>query len=281
MEKVKNISLIIAIVVVLVLISTVCFGIYKNVTMEVKNPIATMEVEGYGTVKIELYPDQAPETVANFIKLANNGFYNGLTFHRTIPDFMIQGGDKNGDGTGSPTLKNLLGDSAEDKEYAIKGEFLANQVKNTIKHKKGTISMARSDYSSLGLNEQGYNSAGSQFFIVTTDMTSSLDGSYAAFGQVTEGYDIVEKIANVDVVTRDENAEEGLNKPVNPPVIKSLSVETFGVDYGTPETLDVFDYQSYLQQLYGINNGNATINTENTDNTDSTEIDAENTNVQE
>ncbi len=278
MEKVKNISLIIAIVVVLVLISTVCFGIYKNVTMEVKNPIATMEVEGYGTVKIELYPDQAPETVANFIKLANNGFYNGLTFHRTIPDFMIQGGDKNGDGTGSPTLKNLLGDSAEDKEYAIKGEFLANQVKNTIKHKKGTISMARSDYSSLGLNEQGYNSAGSQFFIVTTDMTSSLDGSYAAFGQVTEGYDIVEKIANVDVVTRDENAEEGLNKPVNPPVIKSLSVETFGVDYGTPETLDVFDYQSYLQQLYGINNGNATINTENTDNT---ETDAENTNVQE
>ena len=278
MEKVKNISLIIAIVVVLVLISTVCFEIYKNVTMEVKNPIATMEVEGYGTVKIELYPDQAPETVANFIKLANNGFYNGLTFHRTIPDFMIQGGDKNGDGTGSPTLKNLLGESAEDKEYAIKGEFLANQVKNTIKHKKGTISMARSDYSSLGLNEQGYNSAGSQFFIVTTDMTSSLDGSYAAFGQVTEGYDIVEKIANVDVVTRDENAEEGLNKPVNPPVIKSLSVETFGVDYGTPETLDVFDYQSYLQQLYGINNGNATINTENTDNT---ETNAENTNVQE
>lgn len=278
MEKVKNISLIIAIVAVLVLISTVCFGIYKNVTMEVKNPIATMEVEGYGTVKIELYPDQAPETVANFIKLANNGFYNGLTFHRTIPDFMIQGGDKNGDGTGSPTLKNLLGDSAEDKEYAIKGEFLANQVKNTIKHKKGTISMARSDYSSLGLNEQGYNSAGSQFFIVTTDMTSSLDGSYAAFGQVTEGYDIVEKIANVDVVTRDENAEEGLNKPVNPPVIKSLSVETFGVDYGTPETLDVFDYQSYLQQMYGINNENATINTENTDNT---ETDAENANVQE
>lgn len=278
MEKVKNISLIIAIVVVLALISTVCFEIYKNVTMEVKNPIATMEVEGYGTVKIELYPDQAPETVANFIKLANNGFYNGLTFHRTIPDFMIQGGDKNGDGTGSPTLKNLLGDSAEDKEYAIKGEFLANQVKNTIKHKKGTISMARSDYSSLGLNEQGYNSAGSQFFIVTTDMTSSLDGSYAAFGQVTEGYDIVEKIANVDVVTRDENAKEGLNKPVNPPVIKSLSVETFGVDYGTPETLDVFDYQSYLQQMYGINNENATINTENTDNT---ETDAENANVQE
>lgn len=278
MKKFKIVLLIIAIILVVAGIGFVSYGFYKKLTTNIPNPVATIEVENYGTIKVELYPDQAPNTVANFIRLANRGFYNGLTFHRTIPDFMIQGGDKNGDGTGSPTLKNLLGDSAEDKEYAIKGEFLANQVKNTIKHKKGTISMARSDYSSLGLNEQGYNSAGSQFFIVTTDMTSSLDGSYAAFGQVTEGYDIVEKIANVDVVTRDENAEEGLNKPVNPPVIKSLSVETFGVDYGTPETLDVFDYQSYLQQMYGINNENATINTENTDNT---ETDAENANVQE
>ena len=116
MEKRKNISLIIAIIVVLILIATVAFGILKNATMEVKNPIATMEVEGYGTVKIELYPDQAPEAVANFIKLANNGFYDGLTFHRTIPDFMIQGGDKNGDGTGTPSLKDLLGEDAEDKE---------------------------------------------------------------------------------------------------------------------------------------------------------------------
>ena len=252
MEKGKNIILIIAIVVVLVLIATVGVGIYKNATMEVKNPIATMEVEGYGTVKIELYPDQAPEAVSNFIKLANNGFYDGLTFHRTIPDFMIQGGDKNGDGKGSPTLKDLLGEEAEDKEYAIKGEFLANKVNNTLKHKKGTISMARSDYSSLGLTEQGYNSAGSQFFIVTSDTTTSLDGLYAAFGQVTEGYDIVENISNVEVVTRDSDAEEGLDKQVNPPVIKSIRVETFGVDYGTPETLDTFDHQQYLQQMYGI-----------------------------
>lgn len=263
MKKGKSIILIIAIIIVLVLIATVSYGIIKNFTMEVKNPIATMEIEGYGTVKIELYPDQAPETVANFIKLANNGFYNGLTFHRTIPDFMIQGGDKNGDGTGTPTLKDLIGDSQEDKEYAIKGEFLANNVKNTIKHKKGTISMARADYSSLGLTEDGYNSAGSQFFIVTSDTTSSLDGLYAAFGQVIEGYDeVIEKIANVEVVTRDENAEEGLNKPVNPPVIKSLSVETFGVDYGTPKTLDTFDYQNYLQQMYGISgDGSTTIDT--------------------
>lgn len=266
MKKEKNIILIIAIVVVLVLIATVSYGVIRNFTMEVKNPIATMEIEGYGTVKIELYPDQAPETVANFIKLANNGFYNGLTFHRTIPDFMIQGGDKNGDGTGTPTLKDLLGDSQEDKEYGIKGEFLANNVNNTLKHKKGTISMARADYSSLGLTEEGYNSAGSQFFIVTSDTTSSLDGLYAAFGQVIEGYDIVENVSNVEVVTRDETAEEGLNKPVDPPVIKSLSVETFGVDYGTPNTLDAFDYQTYLQQLYGIStDGSTTIDTTDSD----------------
>ena len=262
MEKVKGIFLIIAILLVGAATAKVGTGIAQNLTMDVKNPIAEMEVEGYGTVKIELYPDMAPEAVSNFIKLANNGFYNGLTFHRTIPDFMIQGGDKKGDGTGSPTLKDLLGDGAEDKEYSIKGEFLANNVKNTIKHKKGTISMARADYSSMGLAEQGYNSAGSQFFIVTSDTTNSLDGLYAAFGQVIEGYDVVEKISNVEVVTRDSNAEEGLDKPVNPPVIKSLHVETFGIDYGTPETHDKFDYNSYINQLYGISgNGQTTINT--------------------
>ena len=252
MEKGRNVMIGIAIIVVIVLIGIVGVGVYKNATMEVKNPIATMEVEGYGTVKIELYPDQAPNTVANFIKLANNGFYNNLTFHRTIPNFMIQGGDKNGDGTGAPSLKDLIGDSAEDKSYAIKGEFLANNYENTLKHTKGVISMARSDYSSMGLTEQGYNSAGSQFFIMTSDNTS-LDGSYAAFGKVIEGYDIIEKISNVEVTYRSselgENEEAPKDEqgntlssdmPKEKPVIKSLSVETYGVDYGTPETVEPF-----------------------------------------
>ena len=275
MEKRNNIGLIMAIIVVILLIVTVTLGIFKNLTTETKNPIATMEVEGFGTVKIELYPDQAPEAVSNFIKLANNGFYDGLTFHRTIPDFMIQGGDKKGDGTGTPSLKDLLGEGAEDKEYAIKGEFVANKVNNTIKHKKGTISMARSDYSSLGLTEQGYNSAGSQFFIVTNDKTTSLDGLYAAFGQVIEGYDeVVDKIANVEVVTRDTNAEEGLDKPVNPPVIKSIRVETFGIDYGTPKTLDTFNYQEYLQKMYGISNNGSVTGTTDEDTTDEEKEDA-------
>ncbi len=275
MGKEKNIIMGIAILIVIVLIGVVGVGIFKNATMEVKNPIAIMEIEGYGTVKIELYPDQAPNTVANFIKLAERGFYKDLTFHRTIPDFMIQGGDKNGDGTGTPTLKDLKGEGAEEKEYGIKGEFLANNYENTLKHTKGVISMARSDYSSMGLTEQGYNSAGSQFFIMTSD-NSSLDGLYAAFGKVIEGYDIIEKISNVEVTYRSSELGEGeeapkdeqgnqlsSDMPKNKPVIKSLTVDTFGVDYGEPETVEAFDYQSYLSQMYGLgDNASSTITPE-------------------
>ena len=122
-------------------------GYYKNATMEVKRPIATMEVENFGTVKMELYPEYAPQTVANFITLANRGFYNGLTFHRIVKDFMIQGGDKNGDGTGSATIKDLK-DDGEDTNYSIKGEFIANGVENKLQFEEGTLAMARSDYTS-------------------------------------------------------------------------------------------------------------------------------------
>ena len=210
-----------------------------------------MEVEGYGTIKIELYPNMAPNTVTNFIRLANRGFYNGLTFHRTIPNFMIQGGDKAGTGNGAPVLSDIMDEVKEDKEYSIKGEFLANGYKqNTLRHEEGVISMARADYSNYGLAEAGYNSAGSQFFITTTNYPS-LNGLYAPFGKVVEGMDVVHNIENVEVVTRDsssEKASDGLDKPVNPPVIKSISVETFGVDYGIPETVDVFDVQKYFNQ---------------------------------
>ena len=249
----KKVIIIIAIILVVALIGYLCFGYYEKFFVKTQNPIATMEVEGYGTVKIELYPDMAPNTVTNFIRLANRGFYNGLTFHRTIPDFMIQGGDKNGDGTGVPNLSDILDDVSEDKSYAIKGEFVANGYKqNTLRHEEGVISMARSDYSSLGssLIEYGYNSGGSQFFITTAN-NPSLNGLYTAFGKVIEGLDVVHAIENVEVVTRDSSAEEGVDKPVNPPVITSLSVETFGVDYGVPETTDVFDVQEWFNQYYG------------------------------
>lgn len=252
----KKIVTIIAIILVIALIAYLGYGYYEKFFKEVKNPIVTMEIEGYGTIKLELYPDLAPNTVANFIRLANRGFYNGLTFHRTIPDFMIQGGDANGDGSGSPKLSNII-DNGEDKTYNINGEFSANGYKkNTLKHEEGVISMARSDYASYAsafgateLTQEGYNSAGSQFFIMTKASTS-LNGLYTAFGKVIEGLDVVHAIENVEVVTRDSNAD-GTDKPVTPPVIKTVSVETFGVDYGIPETHDVFSIQNWYTQNFG------------------------------
>lgn len=266
MKTFQRIVLILGIILLILGIAFVSYGFYKKLTTNIPNPVVTMDVEDYGMVKIELYPDKAPNTVANFICLANRGFYNGLTFHRTIPDFMIQGGDSNGNGTGAPKLSNIKDNVSEDKEYSIEGEFIANGYnKNNLKHKKGVISMARSDYSaySSALTTKGYNSAGSQFFIMTEDNTS-LDGAYAAFGEVIEGMDVVEKIANTEVYYRTSELKEGetapkddagneiaSDKPKKAPVIKSMSVETYGANYGEPKTLDVFDYYSWLMQQYG------------------------------
>ena len=262
-NKILTIIMIIAIIVVIVAIAFLGYGIYAKQTYKAQNPIATIEIENYGTIKVELYPDQAPNTVTNFIKLANNGFYDGLTFHRTIPDFMIQGGDKNGDGTGTPSLKDL-DENLADEDYAIKGEFIANRYKNTVKLERGVIAMARGDYSSISsaLAEKGYNSAGSQFFIVQKTQ-NSLNGMYAGFGKVIEGLDIVDKIANVEVYYRSEDLKENeeapkdesgntisSDTPKEKPVITSVRVETYGVDYGMPETLEPFNYYNWLMQNY-------------------------------
>ena len=191
-----------------------------------KNPVVTLEIKDLGIIKMELYPQIAPETVENFISLVNSGFYDGLIFHRVIPNFMIQGGDPDGNGTGGA-------------DYNIVGEFAANGVKNNLSHTRGIVSMARS---------QDPDSASSQFFIVTTDSTY-LDGNYAAFGKVLEGMDVADKIVNVDVIRRAvevdyyENPEEYIkqslecDRPVNPPVIEKATVDTFGVEYSEPTKL--------------------------------------------
>lgn len=181
--------------------------------MENKNPIVTIQMEDGGIIKIELYPEKAPETVNNFISLINKKFYDGLFFHRTIPGFMAQGGDPEGTGMGGPG-------------YGIKGEFSENGVENDISHKRGVISMARSNMP---------NSAGSQFFIVTDD-SEFLDGKYAAFGCVTEGMEVVDKIVKTRVITRSQFGG-GKDRPVEPPVMKSVTVETFGVVYDEPNKL--------------------------------------------
>lgn len=249
MKKGKIIIELIAILVVIVLIGVVGFGYYKKATKNNQNPIVTMEVKNLGTIKLELYPDKAPNTVANFIKLANNGFYDGLTYHRIVKDFMVQGGDKEGTGSGSPTLGDLKGEE-NDEKYSIKGEFVQNGFnKNNIRFEKGVIAMARSDYSSMGMTEEGYNSAGSQFFIMTKD-NANLNGQYAAFGKVIEGWDVLDKLNETEVQPAESEDSEA-STPVNAPVITSIKVETNGVDYGEPETLKPFDYNSYINQLYG------------------------------
>lgn len=247
---------IIAIIVLIALIGTICFGYYKKVTNKVQNPIVTMEIKDLGTITLELYPDKAPNTVANFIKLANNGFYDELTFHRIVKDFMVQGGDPEGTGSGGAMLSDLKeGDAEED--YSIKGEFSNNgYYDNNIRFEKGVIAMARSDYSSLGMVEEGYNSASSQFFIMTGD-NADLNGNYTAFGKVIDGWDVLDKLNETEVETEEES-EDGTTSssseestPVDPPVITKITVETNGIDYGYPETLEPFDYMTYFNNLYG------------------------------
>lgn len=168
-----------------------------------QNPLVTMTINGEDTIKIELYPEVAPNTVNNFISLINKGFYNGVGFHRIIKGFMIQGGDPEGTGMGGPG-------------YCIKGEFNQNGFKNDLKHTAGVISMARTMMP---------NTAGSQFFIMHKD-APHLDGAYAAFGKVIEGMDIVEKLACVKT--------DRMDMPDEPQIMTEVTVETFGQEYPEP-----------------------------------------------
>lgn len=171
-----------------------------------ENPVVTITMENDEKIKIALYPEIAPNTVNNFISLVKKGFYDGLIFHRVIPDFMIQGGDPKGNGTGGPG-------------YSIKGEFSSNGFENDLKHERGVISMARSS---------APDSAGSQFFIMVNESTS-LDGDYAAFGKVVEGMEVVDAIVSVE---RDD-----VDKPLEEQKMKTVKVDTNGHDYSKPDII--------------------------------------------
>lgn len=164
------------------------------------HPIFTITLENGAIITGELYPETAPESVGNFIALANSSFYDGLIFHRVIPGFMVQGGCPNGTGMGGPG-------------YSIKGEFTSNGVANPIKHLRGVLSMARSNMK---------DSAGSQFFIMVAD-APHLDGAYAAFGQVTSGMEAMDQVVG--------SKRNAMDKPLSDQVIQSIRVETFGVEY--------------------------------------------------
>ena len=255
MKKTEIVFTIIVLILVIALTGGIIYGYYKKVTQKIENPIATMEVEGYGTIKIELYPEMAPNTIANFVTLANTGFYNGTTFHRVVKDFMIQGGgeileektdEKTGEVKKELTEKTLtlahIGYEGSDKNepYTIKGEMLANGHKNTLRHEEGAVAMARADYTSYSstLAEESYNSATSQFFIMTKK-NYALDGYYAIFGKVIEGLDIVHKIENAETEKTEAEGDEE-STPVNPIIITSVTVDTKGIDYGKPETQEQF-----------------------------------------
>ena len=168
------------------------------------NPIVTIEMEDGGEIQIELYAETAPNTVRNFVSLVSKGFYNGTTFHRVIPGFMIQGGDPEGNGMGGPG-------------YTIAGEFAMNGFHNDLKHTRGVLSMARA---------MDPNSAGSQFFIMVED-APHLDNQYAAFGRVSTGMDVCGRIVATRTNFRD--------MPLKPQVMKSVTVETFGESFDEPE----------------------------------------------
>lgn len=174
--------------------------------MENKNPLVTITMQSGAKMQAELYPEIAPISVNNFISLINKGFYNGLIFHRVIAGFMIQGGCPNGNGMGGPG-------------YSIKGEFAMNGVKNNLKHQRGVLSMARA---------MDPNSAGSQFFIMHED-ANYLDGQYAAFGKLLDGYDTLDEIANCQTDYSD--------RPLKEQKISTITVETFGVSYDEPQKI--------------------------------------------
>ena len=252
MKKYQQIILVILIIAMIIGIGVLSYGYVKALTYKAQNPVATIEIEDFGTIKLELYPDVAPNTVTNFIALANNGFYDGVTFYETNPEYRVLAGKSSENATLSNIDSSIEKGSSEDKEYAIEGEFSINGYdNNTLKFEKGVIAMERYDYSRIdsSLVTKSYNSANSQFFIMNVD-NYSLNRVFAGFGKVIEGLDVVDKIANVEVVTRDQTAEEGVDEPINPPVIKSIRVETYGVDYGKPKTIEAFDYYNWLINNY-------------------------------
>lgn len=175
------------------------------------NPVVAMYIEKYGSVVIELYPDIAPNTVNNFISLIRNGFYDGNTFHRLVPGFVLQGGDPTGTGTGDPG-------------YSIKGEFASNDFTNDLAHEKWVVSMARSS--------SGYDTAGSQFFICLDDARASLDGNYAAFGKVIDGFNNIENIVKNEEIANTQTGKLKTNL-----TLKKAIVDLNEKEYPEPEII--------------------------------------------
>lgn len=292
----KNFKKIIAVVLVLALIAATVATVINIVLAKndkKHNPVVTMEIEGYGNVKLELDPEAAPNTVKNFIRLAQRGYYNGKTFS-DVQEGLVVGGldDVSGEEKKemvAPKLSDIKDGVAEneDKEYSIPGEFIEKGHKNMLSHQRGVISMTRTTYNDFqqeiamiqmigygdyinGVVDKMYDSQAAGFFILTEDEIG-YDGTYSAFGRVVDGMDIIDTISKLELEknTDSDGKETTGTGIVNAPVIKNVTVDTYGVDYGIPETESAYDFEAifnFLIQNYMQSQNSTTDQTGNTTN---------------
>lgn len=262
-DKIKLVVSIIVLIAVVVLLGLVAYGMYWRLTDTTTHPEVTFEIENYGTVKMELYPEYAPNTVANVIKLIEKGYYNGKTIYGKDDICMYLG--RNSEGQIDAPKTSLIFDDIEegsekDFKYSIAGEFVANGFnQNTLRQDKGVVTLLRDDYTQYvnTLYHESYDSGNSQIAVMMTDEANDLNGSYAAFGRITEGFDVVEKIYNEAAVKPDEVDEEtgevvpneGIKVFETYPVIKSATVDTHGENFGLPVVSEAFDYNAYMSEL--------------------------------
>lgn len=275
MKKFGRILLILIVIALILAIAFITVNFAMSKVNKKANPLVKIEFEGYGTVEIELYPDMAPNTVKNFIRLAQRGYYDGKTI-TDIEDGLIRGGlvtttNEAGESvTEGAKISNIkdLAEGEEDKAYSIEGEFIQNGFnENTLSHSRGVISMYRSSYGQyqqefamvqmMGYGEYAdtlynelYNSQSSGFFILTEDNTG-FDGTFTAFGKVKKGMEVVDAISKIELqkTTNENGVEETSTKPVTAPIINKVTVDPKGVDYGMPEYSEAFDFDAVFNMF--------------------------------
>lgn len=261
-NKIKLVISIIVLIAIILVLGLIGYGTYWRLTDTTVHPEVTIEIENYGTVKMELYPEYAPNTVANFIKLIEAGYYDGKVIYGKDDICMYLGRNTEGEIDAPKTsliFDDIEEDSEDDFEYTIPGEFVENGFEqNTLRQDKGIVTLLRNDYTQYisTLYQESYDSGNSQIAVMMTDSANDLNGSYAAFGKITEGLDILENIYNnlaivqeIDEETGEVVESEEIGEFETYPVITSVTVDTHGEDFGLPSVLEAFDYNSYISEL--------------------------------
>lgn len=264
-KKIQICLWIIIAIAAFLLLGGVVYNLARAVNEEIVHPEVTFEIENLGTVKMELYQEYAPNTVANIIKLVENGYYTDKVIYGKDEIVLYMGVDSDGNEEvpqASLVNPDITAGSDEDFSYSISGEFSLNGFdQNTLCHEKGVVTLVRKNYGS-SLLEQGYNSGVSKLGVIMKDTAASLNGSYAAFGKITEGLELLENYCDTQDIIAPEVDEEtgeetgsGIDEFVDKLVIKSATVDTHGIDMGVPEMVEYFDYDEYIYQLFSAQYG--------------------------